>query len=99
MNYQLIIQFPGENLDSLIKIEDALNEKLTDAEIDGHDIGSDEMNIFIFTDNPVSTFQSIKEILEHCNVDLNTIKCAYRDINSEEFNSLWPKGLKTFSVS
>lgn len=54
MNYQLVIQFAEEvfeEIDEIADFEDKLDESLIDAEVDGHDIGSGECNIFIHTNN------------------------------------------------
>jgi len=41
----------------MIALEEDLIEKLGDsADVDGHDMGSGERNIFIFTSDPVRTF-------------------------------------------
>jgi len=103
MKYQLVIQFPGESeddFDHLIEIEDELEERLPDiAEVDGHDFGSGEMNIFIFTNEPVETFEHIKTIFTDRNNELSDMKAAYRDIESEVFVILWPDGLTEFVVT
>ena len=55
MKYSLVLQWaPSSTLDydRLIEIEDDLTERLPECMVDGHDLGSDEMNIFIFTDDP-----------------------------------------------
>ena len=52
LKYQLVIQFSQElegGFDRLINIEDELDKNLSiNAEVDGHDFGSGQMNIFIF---------------------------------------------------
>ena len=67
MKYQLVLQWPASSIkdyDAMIEIEDALVEKLSGGnEVDGHDAGSGEMNIFIRTDNPKRAFNEIKGIL------------------------------------
>ena len=54
--HQLVIQFPESAFPDfldLVKYEDALIDALGDAhEVDGHDIGSGEVNFFVFTDDP-----------------------------------------------
>jgi len=101
MKYQLVIQFPENahyDLDWLIETEDKLIEILRDSEVDGHDIGSGEMNIFIFTDTPIKTFETVKNILKNCDSALEDTKIAYRDINDEQFYCLWPTGVTEFQV-
>jgi len=67
MDYQLVLQFRGDWLDDFDAMA-ALEEELTDvlgdsADVDGHDVGSGETNIFIFTSNPAGTFDSVKPVL------------------------------------
>ncbi len=101
MNYQLVLQFPGtteEDFDLLIKMEDKLEENLSsDSDVDGHDFGSDEMNIFIYTNTPERCFEHSKLILDDI-TDLEVMKAAYRQIESEDFTILWPKGSTQFDV-
>ena len=60
MDYQLVLQFQGDSLgdfDAMVALEDELSVLLADsADIDGHDIGSGQANIFIFSFNPTATF-------------------------------------------
>lgn len=101
MKYQLVIQFAEESIegfDHLIKIEDLLIDNLEAADVDGHDVGSGEMNIFIFTDRPVDTFSHVKKLLAQDIDCLQTMKAAYRDVESEDYNILWPKDLTEFEV-
>lgn len=95
MKYQLVIQFPEALYDDL---EDKLDEVLLDAEVDGHDIGSGEVNIFIHGNDPVNSFRIAKNILEDDGVELNNIKAAYRKLNGEHYIPLWPENLVDFTV-
>ena len=56
MKYQLVLQFYAssiEDFDQLIEIEEMLESTLGNLhEVDGHDFGSGEMNIFIHTNDP-----------------------------------------------
>tara|TARA_B100001964_G_scaffold139782_1_gene154071 strand:+ start:476 stop:784 length:309 start_codon:yes stop_codon:yes gene_type:complete len=101
MNYQLVLQFPGkseENFDILIEMEEKLEEGLDSmSDVDGHDFGSDEMNIFIYSSNPKECFEQAKWLLIDI-IDLNTMRAAFRHVKSEDFTILWPKGLKMFEV-
>lgn len=101
MKYQLVIQFPEDlrdGLDLLIKLEDILEANLETAEVDGHDIGSGEMNLFIYTDKPEVTFNEIKNLFESENEAVCNMKAAYRDSEKEEFICIWPKELREFHV-
>jgi hypothetical protein len=96
----LVLQFPGSTLndfDALVALEDALIGELKPlGEVDGHDLGSDEGNIFISTDDPRKAFQKAKEILGH--LDLNELRAAFRLKDGDEYTVLWPPELRAFSV-
>lgn len=100
MNYQLVLQWPSFTIDydAMVEIEDTLLKKLnSQADIDGHDIGLGESNIFIHTDNPSGTFAKVKTIL--CTTSSwKDIRVAYRDISSNRYTILWPKDLHEFNV-
>jgi len=55
MSYQLVLQVRGESLsdfDAMMNLEQELAVELDDiAEVDGHDMGCGEINIFILTSN------------------------------------------------
>ena len=81
MKNQLVLQFRGDSLedyDAMISLEDELIETLRDsAKVDGHDVGSGEVNIFIFTTEPQKTFQLAKHALERRGC-LQVVTAAYR---------------------
>ena len=95
MQYQLTLQFRGDSLDdydAMIALEDELAEELRDsADIDGHDVGSGETNIFILTSDPAATFHRIKPMLERTS-HLQTATAAYRAVNGERYTVIWPEG-------
>jgi hypothetical protein len=68
MKYQLVLRFQGESVqefDDLVVLEDLLVEELPmDSEIDGHDFGSGEFNIFILTDQPEQTFHAAEQTIQ-----------------------------------
>ncbi|NCC49578.1 MAG: hypothetical protein EOM20_00025 [Spartobacteria bacterium] len=101
MNKQLVIQFSGKSItdyDLLTKIEESLEVAIaSDADIDGHDFGHGEMNIYIFTNNPIQTFSSVKNVIESYGL-LHDMKAAYRNPEEETFTTLWPEGLKEFAI-
>jgi hypothetical protein len=101
MKYQLTIQCPAfsvEDYDAMIAIEDVLMEKLTEAnEVDGHDAGIDEFNIFVRTDNPESAFNEVRNILGSSAFWVDA-RVAYRELSGSEYCILWPKGLTKFQV-
>ena len=101
MKYQLILQFNGKtenDFDKLVEIEEKLEDGLHGiAEVDGHDFGSEEMNIFILTNEPKKIFASTQEILKNSNLFSN-VRAAYRENTGSEYKILWPEDLDEFLV-
>jgi hypothetical protein len=102
VTYQLVLQFPGDtlsDLDAMVALEDALIEDLVDsADVDGHDFGSGETNIFIFTDNPEATFATAKRRLQR-EGRLDSVTAAYRPVDGERYTVIWPKDFtKQFTI-
>lgn len=100
MKYQLVIQFDESlGLDKLIEIEDVLMDFLqTESHLDGHDIGSDQMNIFIYTDTPSILQEEVVSLLKVDSTIMSSMKIAFRDVEGGNFTCLWPKDLKKFIV-
>lgn len=74
-------------------------EKLgPESEVDGHDAGSGEMNIFIRTDDPKKTFGEIKKALATRDM-WKDVRVAYREKSKSEYTILWPTNLKSFKVT
>ncbi len=101
MNYLLVLQFPcksEKDLDLLIEMEDKLDACIeSTSEVDGHDIGRDEMNLFIYSSEPTACFKQAKLLL--CDmVAINTMKAAFRHLDSNEYTVLWPEELENFEV-
>ena len=71
MTHVLVLQWDvddaGEtdDLDALVAMEDALEASLPTAcgSVDGHDLGSGEMNLFVLTDEPVAAFRACAAVL------------------------------------
>jgi hypothetical protein len=101
MNYQLVLQWPSNDAsdyDGLLHLEELLVSRLADdCEIDGHDLGSGKMNIFILTDDPRRTFESAATILKEGS-HWADLRAAYRGEEGEEYTILWPENLQAFSV-
>jgi hypothetical protein len=90
--YQLVLQFSHNGLkdyDELIAMEDALTAKLGDDIVDGHDAGSGEMNIFMFTTSPESTFEKCLTVLTESQA--KGMKAAYRLVSGDDYTVIWPK--------
>ena len=101
MKYQLVLQWSvssPDGYDAIVEIEERLTESLSEiAEVDGHDAGSGEMNIFIETDDPVAAFNEARTILDVFGF-FATVRAAYRDMDEDDYTILWPHGLETFAV-
>ena len=95
MRYQLVLQFRGDTLsdyDQMIALEDRLIEDLGhSADVDGHDCGSGETNIFIFTSDPAATFWRVRHTLKQ-EGRLDAVTAACREATGEQFTVLWPEG-------
>jgi hypothetical protein len=100
MKYRLVLQWPAssiEDYDAMIEIEDLLIASLLNSNVDGHDAGSDEVNIFIETDDPLQAFDQVRSALDsHCM--WSDIRAAYRNVEGSTYTVLWPKGLHNFRV-
>jgi hypothetical protein len=103
MKYQLVLQWPCQpgaaDYDQLVSMEEAIAECLSsESEVDGHDIGSGEMNIFVLTDEPILSFERIKEVLGkyHAWTD---VRIAYREASGDMYTILWPAHLTEFRVA
>ena len=101
MKYQLVLQWDESSLadyDRLIQIENALIQGLAgEHDVDGHDEGSGQMNVFIRTDDPKNVFDMIKAILLE-NDAWNNIRVGYREVAENTYTILRPKGLTEFKV-
>jgi hypothetical protein len=101
MMYQLVLQWPASSIDdydTMISVEDSLIEGLSDeAEVDGHDGGSGEVNIFVLAHEPAKLFERIKAILNDCGV-WSDVRIAYRCVEGNDYTILWPKNLRKFEV-
>jgi hypothetical protein len=102
MKFQLILQFPAHSIDDfdrLIAVENAIEESIGMlGEVDGHDAGSGEMNLFIFTDDPISCFDKIK-MMPELQPLLSELKAAYREETREAYSVIYPGSSTPFSVA
>src|SRR6266436_2318660 len=101
MEYLLVFQFPyssRSDYDLLLSLEEAITESIRGlGTVDGHDIGSGEMNIFLFTEHPKLAFEQIKTIPLIAN-HISNMKVGYREIDRDEYTPLYPEGLQHFAV-
>lgn len=94
MNYQLVFQVNGESLadfDAMVNLEQELSVELKGiAEIDGHDMGCGEINIFILAANPVAVFERAKPVLARHGL-LAEVKSAFRLLAEDGYTTIWPE--------
>ncbi len=90
--HQLVIQFPQSaftDFDDLVGYEDSLIATLGEAhEVDGHDIGSGEVNFFVLTDDPTGVLSAMGDAL----LARPDVRAAARLVDGEEYELLWPPG-------
>ena len=103
MDYQLVLQFRGDSLadyDAMIAMEHELIAELGDsAVVDGHDCGSGETNIFVFTSDPAATFDRARPVLDRRRC-LQIVTAAFRQRSGEVYTVIWPEGSqKDFVIS
>jgi hypothetical protein len=100
MKYQLVLQWSGSSLEDykrMIEVEEALIASIEEGEVDGHDCGQGEVNIFIFTDNPSKSFDEVKPVLMKMG-EWEGVRVGYRSFEEENYRTLWPKGISKFEV-
>ena len=99
--YLLVIQVPIESVgdfDRLIEAEERIEALLLGlGQVDGHDAGSGEGNIFIRTDAPQIALQKALPCLDEKVRD--RARAAYRELDGEQYTLLWPPGLTEFRVT
>ncbi|HOZ03792.1 MAG TPA: hypothetical protein PLS60_00235 [Arenimonas sp.] len=93
MQYQLILRFRKVSIDHPTEIQ-SLERALTDllgesATLDGYDTGAREINLFIMTPEPASTFRRSKPVLEQLSL-LDKVTAAYRLEGGVRFTVIWP---------
>jgi hypothetical protein len=93
MNFELVIKFwrkplPDEAVLSMLTSE--FKSVLGDtAELDGHDVRDEEINLFVITDDPKRAFRRIKKVLEARGID-EGFSAASRLVGGAHFTSIWP---------
>lgn len=95
MQYQLVLRFRNssfERPDDIQLLERALTDTLGDtAQVDGHDTGPRDTNIFILTPDPASAFRRSKPALQGLSL-LDKVTAAYRLEGGARFTVVWPLG-------
>lgn len=103
MKYLLVLQWSATSVadfDALIDVEDELETGLPseDGEVDGHDFGSNQMDIFVLTERPREAFRSAAALLS-TNPRWASLRAAYRPLDGEDYVGLWPRDVSDFSVA
>jgi hypothetical protein len=100
--YQLVLQFAANTIshyDALVALEQQISAALSESELDGHDMGSGEANIFILTSDPQQAFHQIVPVLERTG-QMETLTAAYRRTDEDRYHVLWPENSsREFSVA
>ena len=102
MKCQLVLQFTIHSLqdyDDLVQLEEQLARALREmAELDGHDAGSGEFNMFFMTDFPKAALEGCLPLLD--TLDMTSgLRAAYRELDQEEYTVLWPADLADFRIT
>jgi len=102
MQYQLVLGFRRRSLDNhdfVAVLEQELKQAFAGtAEVDGHDVGSRAINLFIITPDPASSFRRAKPVLERLQL-LDKVAAAHRLLGGARFTVIWPLGsARKFSV-
>jgi hypothetical protein len=93
MQYQLIYRFRKaalESPDDVQALERELAESLGDkAQLDGHDTGPRDIDLFLGTTDPGSAFRRSKPALERLAL-LDKVTVAHRLEGGAKFTVIWP---------
>ena len=100
--YPLVLQLAASSLrdyDDLVALEQQLTTELSDSAVDGHDMGSGEVNIFIITSDAQKTFRQLVPVLKRIG-RLPDVTAAYRRADEDHYHVLWPEdSQRQFSVA
>jgi len=101
MQSQLVLKFRRPTLDSAgaVALEASLAAVLGDsAQMDGHNAGTRDIDLYIITSDPASTFRRCKPVLEPLQL-LDRVVAAHRFVGGLQFKVIWPlKWGRKFSV-
>ena len=82
----------------MVALEETIMKNLGNlGNVDGHDAGSGEVNIFILTDHPKPAFDRIKELLGTRDF-MPDLKVAFRLLGNDKFIILHPTDLAHFTI-
>ena len=100
MTYQLVLQWDESSLDysSLVEVEERLIASMSAGnDVDGHDAGQGEANIFVLTSDPLSSLREALAILADTGQGLH-MRAGYRRLDEDVFTPAWPDDLAHFDV-
>lgn len=99
--YQLVFQLPGSSqvdFEDLTRLERELRSEVGNlGTVDGHDMGLGEMNIFVLTRSPIQFFERALT-LTGIRRAMPRMKVAFREVEGEDYEILYPPGLYEFEV-
>ena len=100
--FQLVLLWPAASsgdYEEMISFEDAVIAVLGDAgHVDGHEVGSGQMSVFVHTDDPIRAFERIRNLPRPIRLPPG-LKVAYRSFDGERYEVLYPQGLTEFAVT
>ena len=100
--YQLVFQLPGSSqldFEEMIGLERELRSAVGDlGEVDGHDMGPGEMNIFVHTASPIRLFDRVRSLPGVARA-MPRLKVAFRPLDGDDYEVLHPPGLYRFTVA
>ena len=101
MEQQLVLQFDltaPDDFENVLAVEEQLADALEDmAEVEGHNVGTRMMHVFIWCDDADETFASVRDIVDREMLDHG--RAGWRHADEERFTPLWPPGLERFEVA
>ena len=102
MDYQLVIKFWRKSLADeafLATVEDELKKVLKDSvELEGYDVSAKEINLFMLTADPRTSFRKARDVLEGMGVQQG-LSAAYRLVGGAQFTSIWPlRAMRKFKL-
>lgn len=94
MKFQFVLQFPAsgaDDFDRMVELEEKLSAALGgEHDVDGHDFGSGEFNLFVHTNDPYEAYEKAKKIL-HAKTTPE-FRAAFRELKGNHYTVIWPEG-------
>ncbi len=102
MRYQLVLQWNASSIndyDDMIWVEEAIKNGIRHvASVEGHDVGTGQVNLFLNTNEPYRAFDEIKRILGSRDFMIG-LRAAFREQSESDYRIIYPIGLASFSVA